>query len=98
MLYVVTRFSKAPLFRMLHVAPLVLNQPFFLKSLSTRETVSRDVPVNCAISSCVRVTRMEISADCFLDGESSGCSAQLSKSLAIFSGTELESPRDLISL
>src|SRR5882724_12054752 len=83
---------------MFHVAPLMLSHPFFLKSLSTRETVSRDVPVSCAISSCVNVTRIAMPAPFFLLDESNGCSAQLSKSLAIFSGTELDSPRDLISL
>ena len=41
---VVTKCSRGCLFTTTQVAPLILNQPFFLKSLSTRETVSREVP------------------------------------------------------
>ena len=62
---VVTRFSRARRLIIVHVAPFTLIQPFLRKPVSTRETVSREVPMNWAISSCVRVTRNAVSLGFF---------------------------------
>src|SRR5215472_10291118 len=96
--YVVTMSSSARLFTMLQVAPLTRSHPFLLKSPRTRETVSREVPTSCAISSWVSVTRMGISCVFFASEVFSGCLAQSNRSRAIFSGTELDRPSERISL
>ena len=85
---VVTMFARAVL--LIHqVAPFILSKPLRLKWPRVRETVSREVPTNWAISSWVSVTRMGISPGLVLFS-AKGCSDHARINLANFSGTELE--------
>lgn len=53
--------SSAMRLRMTSVEPSNRISSFFLSSPSKRVTVSRDEPIICAISSCVRLDRIRIS-------------------------------------
>src|SRR5438132_1815016 len=57
--------SKAIRLRITKVEPSSLMSSFFRSSLNSRVTVSRDEPIICAISSCVRLERILISRDPF---------------------------------
>src|SRR4051812_45211757 len=84
---------NAVLFRINNVEPFDITIWRFFKSANKRVTVSRDVPIICAISSCVSAS--------FRRGSTLFASPvfvlQSSSSLASFSAAECDKPSDRIS-
>ena len=90
-LYAPTSFSNPGRFMIISVDPRNCANFFSRNSLSTRVTVSRDVPISCAISSWVRETLIRMPS--FVVSPSD---AHSSSSRASFSPTECDNPSDRI--